>query len=815
MRPFVLHAHFYQPERMNPWTGVLDPEPSAAPHRDWNQRIHDECYRPNAVARIFDQQRRVERIVNNFERLSFNIGPTLLRWMEEAEPRTYARVVDGDWRAVARTGHGNAFAQAYNHMILPLANEHDRRTQMAWGMADFRHRFGRPATGLWLPETAANAATLDTLVETGVAFTVLAPHQAHRVRRQGGEWHEPPGGIDTGRAYRHVHSDGSGRSVSIFFYDGHLAQSLAFDPATVDAAILLDRIEHAGAGRDGLVHAALDGETFGHHHPFAELGLAYALFEGAQDRGLRPTSYSAWLAEHPPTDEVEIVPGEGTAWSCTHGVGRWIRDCGCTTDALPEWNQKWRAPLREALDVVRDAGLALFEDRGGELLRDPWRARDDYIHVLLGTWTPAQFLERHAVRHLSDSERVDLRTMLEAQRHAMVMYTSCGWFFGDVSGIETVYVLRFAARVLGLLDELGVRGQVRGGMLERLGEARSNKAGVGSAADIWRHQIEPSVVTPVRVAAHQSLLAHIRSEGTRQGAGPIRAAGHLVTFTGRRSDTRGRLGLTTARLNVTSQATLRSVDLAVAALHLGGLDFHGVVGPDPGTDRYGEASAAVWEAFPTAPVARLIRLVSERFSGEEFGLEHVLPEGRQAIVGAVFSDLSARFREAYALLYHDHRRILEMLTAAGYELNRDLRAAAELTLAAELDTLIAAVDPAEEEPTDPASFTAVHDLLTLAKAQGYRLELHHVQEALTRGVTAAARQAARTLAESDVARVESWLQTCADLALDVDLSRAQEHVYDVAVKAKAGRLGTEQAVAVARLARRLGLAPVAWSNVDV
>jgi alpha-amylase/alpha-mannosidase (GH57 family) len=813
MRPFVIHAHFYQPERHNPWTGALDPEPSAAPHRDWNQRIHDECYRPNAVARIFDQQRRVERIVNNFERLSFNIGPTLLRWLEGAEPSTYAKVIDGDWRSVARTGHGNAFAQAYNHMILPLANPRDQRTQIAWGLADFRHRFGRQATGMWLPETAASPETIDGLIDAGVRFTVLAPHQAHRVRHQNGEWHEVGAGIDTGRPYRHPHSDGSGRALSVFFYDGGLAQSLAFDPATMDAAVLLDRLHQAAERTDGLIHAALDGETFGHHHPFGELGLAYALFEEAERRGLEPTTYAAWLDRHPPVDEVQLVPGEGTAWSCAHGLGRWIRDCGCATDSLPGWNQAWRGPLRAALDVVRDAAIDMFESRGDELLRDPWAARDDYVNVMLGVWSPAEFLDRHAERSLSDHQRIDLRALLEAQRHAMVMYTSCGWFFGDVSGIESVYGLRSAARVLSLLDELGLDPDVPRQMLDRLGEARSNKSGVGTAADIWRTQVEPSVVTPVRVAAHQTLLAHIRPGAVEPPPGEtaVSAGGHLIAFVRRRSDTRGRLGLITARLTVSSEATRRTHDFAVAAVHLGGLDFHGVVGPDPGDAAFAEAEDELWTAFPTAPVARLIRLVSDRFVGTEFGLEQVLPEGRQAIAEAVFSDLSTRFREAYARLYHDHRRILEMLKAAGYELNRDLRAAAELTLAAELDTLITNVDGDDETAADPRSFAAVQDLLLLAGTQGYRLDLQDVRDALTRGVAAAARVAARTLSRQDVGRVEQWLDLCGELGLDVDLSRAQEHIYDLAVRAKAGRLSGSETALVAALGQRLGLAPVAWS----
>ena len=814
MRPFVLHAHFYQPERLNPWTGALDPEPTAAPDRDWNERILRECYRPNGTARIFDHGRRVERIVNNYERLSFNFGPTLLTWLERAHPRTYAKVIDGDWRTTVATGHGNALAQAYNHMILPLANDRDRRTQITWGLADFRHRFGRRAEGMWLPEAAIDRATVDALIDAGLRFTVLAPSQAERVRAPGEDWRPASEALDPGRAYRHLHSDGSGRSLSIFFYDGALAQTLAFDVATVDAAVLLERIQQAATRTDGLAHAAVDGETFGHHHAFGELGLAYTLFHAAEERGLQPTSYARYLDEHPPVDEVEVVGGEGTSWSCAHGVGRWYSDCGCTTDSVPGWTQAWRTPLREALDLVRDAGVKAFTERGGDLLRDPWRARDAYLDVRLGATSAAAFLERHAQRGLTDAAKVDLWTALEAQRFAMVMYTSCGWFFSDVSRIETVYVLRFAARALGLLEELGVAKDVRDDVLDKLAEARSNKPDVGTAADVWREEVEPAVVTPTRVAAHMALLGLVRPLGQTTEVG-----GHTIAFREHRSDARGRLGLATALMSVTATATGRSADYAVAAVHLGGLDFHGVVTPHPGVAGFRAAVDALWAAFPTAPVARLIRLVSEQLPGDEFGLEHMFPDGRQELVGQIFHDLETRFSEQYARLYNDHRRILEMLTAAGYELPRDLRAAAELTLSAELERRLgAALDELAAgggaQGADLPGFAAVRDTIATARTHGYALDLEPVEHALSDIVLTAARAASTSLRPDAVADVERWLALLGELGVDVDVARAQEHAYEAATRRKAGRLGPDEAAQAARLGQLLGLAPVAWSTPD-
>jgi hypothetical protein len=817
MRPFVIHAHFYQPERTNPWTGTLDPEPSAAPFRDWNERVHDDCYRPNGAARIYDEQGRVERIVNNYERVSFDFGPTLLRWLEGKRPQTYAKVVDGDWRTMARTGHGNALAQAYHHVILPLASARDRRTQIRWGLADFRHRFGRQAEGMWLPETAADQATIDALIDANVRFTVLAPHQARRVRHRDGDWHDAGDRLDTGRAYRVAHSDGSGRSIATFFYDGALAQWLAFDHAAGDAGELVRRLADAEPS-GGLVHAAVDGETFGHHRRFGELGLAYALFEAAGRAGLEPTSYAAWLAEHPAVDDAELADGEGTSWSCVHGVGRWYRDCGCATDSAPGWDQQWRTPLRKALDVVRDAAAEVFEERGAALFKEAWSARDDYVRLLLGEVSRQGFLDRHALRNIGDSSHVDLWTLLESQRHAMVMYTSCGWFFADVSGIETVYVLRSAARVLDLLGELGAGAGVREQVLGILAEARSNKPGVGSGADVWRHEVEPSEVTPARVASHLCLIALTHPERRdRYAAGGVLDSGGLqVSVRDLRTDRRARQAMVTARIATTSNATGRSEGLAVVALHLGGVDFYGLVVADPGPQEYARLTEPLWAAFPTAPIARLLQLAAAAFgdAAVEFDVDGAMPGGKQEIVGAVFGELTERFGEQYARLYHDHRRILEMMVDAGYELPRDLRAAAELTLTSQLEAqLVAARDAFHgEEPPEAAAFATIRETLAMARSHGCQLDLTAVASVLGEAVAAASGRAARTLQPADVDLVAEWIDVSREVGVDIDLSRPQEAAWGVAVQARAGRLRADQAEAVADLGALLGLSPAAWTR---
>ncbi len=460
MTSLVIHGHFYQPPRENPWTGEIEPEPDAAPFHDWNERIHSECYAPNA---------------GNYAHISFNFGPTLLSWLASHHHDTYERILSADrLSAAARNGHGNAIAQAYGHAILPLCNQRDRLTQILWGLADFRFRFGREAESLWLPETAANDQVLALLIEQGLRYVILAPNQAK-------------GTIDTSKPYRFPHPDGSGRSLAVFFYHGPLARAIAFERALSSSRGLVEKFVSAAQGRD-LVNVATDGETYGHHFKFGDLCLAHALEVEAPAAGFRITNYAEYLERHPPREEVEIdngPDGEGSSWSCVHGVGRWSRDCGCHTGGEPGWNQQWRQPLRAALNFLRDDAALKFQTVASELLHDPWLARNQYIGVILDPeHVRAEFLQRHAVRTLRADEELRVWNLLEMQRSALLMFTSCGWFFSDLAGIETIQVMRYAARVVELLKQMGLEPPLKE-FLEILAEAKSNRVEKGSGADIF------------------------------------------------------------------------------------------------------------------------------------------------------------------------------------------------------------------------------------------------------------------------------------------------------------------------------------------
>jgi alpha-amylase/alpha-mannosidase (GH57 family) len=497
-RYICIHGHFYQPPRENPWLERVEWQESAYPYHDWNERITAECYLPNASSRILDGEGYISRIVNNYARMSFNFGPTLLAWMESNNPDVYRAIIAADRQSQASySGHGSALAQAYNHMILPLANHRDRYTQVSWGIRDFEHRFGRRPEGMWLPETAVDLETLDILAELGIKFTILAPHQARRVRRPGAStWKEVGGGsIDTTQAY--LVNMPSGRRFNLFFYDKTIAGVVSFGDLLKSGDNFAGRLISVFSDKSRhpqLVHIATDGETYGHHHRFGDMALAYALDHIEANHLARLTDYGEFLEKFPPTYEVEIV--EKTSWSCGHGIDRWWSDCGDATGSgnHPDWNQKWRTPLRNAFDWLRDALASHYEEKARQLLKDPWAARDGYIDVVLDRSPDSvkRFFAKYAGRELNEDERVTALKLLELQRHAMLMYTSDGWYFDELSRPEPVQVMQYAGRVVQLARDLfGV--DVEEGFLKILEQAKSNIKAQGDGRRIYNSLVRPAM----------------------------------------------------------------------------------------------------------------------------------------------------------------------------------------------------------------------------------------------------------------------------------------------------------------------------------
>lgn len=746
---FVVHGHFYQPPRENPWTEEVERELSAAPAHDWNERITAECYRPNGAARVMDDRGRVLALVDNYRLLSFNVGPTLTSWLDGHAPEVLEQMVaDG----------AGIVAQAYGHLILPLATERDVRTQVRWGLADVRHRFGREATGMWLPECAVSEEVLAVLAEEGVAFTILAPTQIAAICPLVGQdtWEEVGEAPDLRRPLRWQHPTRPELGLDLVIYDGALSQEVAFGLGGMASA---DLVRRAAAAGDGLMVVATDGETFGHHHRWGERGIAYALAVEAPRQGVVAANLTQALVTARPTHRARV---RVSAWSCAHGVGRWSRDCGCETGGRPGDNQQWRAPLRAALDVVRGALYEVVERRGPALLGDPWAARDAYVEVLLGATPRKVFAAHHVAGDLADAF-----TLLEAMRSAMAMYTSCGWFFHDLAGLETVQILRYAARVLDLLDELGETPPTEA-FLAVLATARSNRPEEGDGAQIWRTHVETARVGPARVAAHLALASVLagQSPPSRLAAWEIEAANH-------RLHRRGEMALATGVATLRHGRTGRVSVYAYAALRVSGLEVLGATRPATDPDRDLADLAVLRNAFVGGvPVTTVLRELGARFGPDEFDITAALPGSAEELLGDVASRLVDRFVGEVSHLVEDARPIIEALVVAGYPLPPELALPVEVALAAKIDRLIDAHSGstrlADHQEAIALARSPLAATITIDTPMTRRLLGEMIEGAVGRAVAAAPGGAELAL---------GLLRLAADLGVGIESDRAQEAVY--------------------------------------
>ncbi|MBC7544415.1 MAG: DUF3536 domain-containing protein [Candidatus Sericytochromatia bacterium] len=801
----IIHGHFYQPPRENPWTGLIDREPSAHPSANWNDRIHGECYKANAGARVFDDQGRIVRIVNNYKHLSFNFGATLMSWLERWHPETYAAILDADRESVTtHGGHGNGIAQGYNHCIMTLCNDRDRVTQVRWGIGDFRHRFGREPESLWLPETACNDVTLGTLIDEGLRYVILSPHQAQRVKDQdGGDWQDVShGNIDPRRAYRYYHRDGSGRSIAIFFYDGNISRAVAFERALVSSNGLLDRFAVASDGPGTVAQIATDGESYGHHHRLGERCLAYALTTEADRRGFWVTNYGEFLDHYPPTWEAEIKAGpnnEGTAWSCSHGVGRWLRDCGCHTGARRGWHQQWRAPLRQALDYLRDESVKHFERLGRELFADPWVARNAYIELVVDRLASREdWLKVQAGRTLQRSEMVTALMLMEMQRDAMLMYTSCGWFFADLSGIETIQVMKYAARVLDYLDELGIPG-LRKPFMTLLTKAKSNMREWGSGANIFRKAVEPVRFLPAQIAGSLAFAAL---------AGDEAPEGETTGYRFHRQNVRlekiGRQRVVTMRIRLENAATLQEWEFGAAAVYTGGTDFTAGVSPIEDTRRFNQQVKSFW-AQAEAGGANLPALVPDVFNAETVRLTDLLPHDRYRIgQGVLFQPIQAWAAE-YGQPYKELVQYIEWLKQEGHNVPPELQSVVELALWREFEDALLK----QRHTSDPSPGQRAQAIAAEANRRGHRFDKVFTKQ-LLQGLLDEAARAAVAEPKSDEPTIAVRILSVAEsLSVRLDLDRAQELLCE------ALQQGLVASQAIKSLAQVLNLAPALVGRVSM
>jgi len=784
MHRFIcIHGHFYQPPRESPWLEAIEIQDSAFPYHDWNERITAECYAANAVSRIWDTEGRIAQLVNNYASISFNFGPTVLLWMQNYAPDAYEAILEADRLSLEKfSGHGSALAQAYNHIILPLADSRDKKTQIIWGIRDFEYRFGRKPEGLWLPETAVDLESLDIMAQYDIGFAILAPSQASRVRLIGGnEWQDVSGGrIDPGMAYRV--SLPSGRFMNLFFYDSPISHALAFEGLLNNGEAFANRLLAAFPNDQSaprLVHIATDGESYGHHHRGGDMALAHALHHIESNELAQLTNYGWYMDEHGPTHEAEIF--ENSSWSCIHGIERWKSDCGCNSGGHSGWNQGWRAPLREALDWLRDAVNPVYEQMAGQFVTDPWAARDDYIDVIVDR-SPnrvSAFMNRNATHPLDSRGQITVLRLMELQRNAMLMYTSCGWFFDELSGIETVQVMRYAGRVLQLADQL-FNDSFESGFLEHLERARSNIPEHRDGRTVYEKWVRPAMLDMKDVGAHYALSSLFQDVGERSS---------IYAYSATREDYRsfqvGRSRLVIGRATVTSEVTRVSSSLCFGVLHLGDHSIACGTGDYQGAQIYEALAKEISAAFATADFPKTILLLAKHFGTSTYSLTSLFADERRKVLNIIMGPTLREAEAAYSSIYEHHAPLIRYMTGSSTPRPQVLSVAADLCLNAQLRRVL------QGDGLDPE---VVRPLLEEARLAGATLDATALGLLLAVNIESLADQLLQQPDDlSRLERLNKAAQLVRTLPFDVNLWKTQNICYKILhtrcpnLKERAGR----------------------------
>lgn len=625
--------------------------------------------------------------------MSFNFGPTLLSWLESYAPLTYERIIKADIESISQhDGHGNAMAQVYNHIIMPLANNRDKETQVKWGIRDFEYRFGRKPEGIWLAETAVDDATLNVLVDNGIKFTVLSPYQALKMKKSSDKtWQDVSwGNIDPARSYKYTIKSDPKKSIDLFFYDGAISRSVAFDELLTDGNKFIKRLkEGVSELRDypQLINIATDGESYGHHTKFGDMALSYVLKIKAEDEGFKITNYAEYLAKYRSDYEADIK--QASSWSCFHGVGRWKEDCGCSTGGHPGWNQKWREPLRNALDYLRDHFAEIFEREGAKYYnKDVWAVRNQYIDVILDRSYSniKKFQKEHFKADLSEEDRIRGMELLEIQRQALLMYTSCGWFFSEISGIETVQIMKYAARAMQLAARFS-NEDFEEHFLEILSQAKSNIQEFGTGRDIYERFVKPSVVTAKQIAclwAISSLYQDFEEDED------------VYCYTVRQDDyqrvEKSNSNFVIGHIEIRSKVTLQRVDLMFALMQYSDGDFHCAIKEFSSNEEYQNLKQSLIKTFMLKPFTEIIRALDEKFGKEYFTLKDIFIEERKKILQILLKDQMEKFADTYKDMYDQGKGSIYHMQSLGLEIPTEFKISAGYALSHKYNDLLAHSD---------------------------------------------------------------------------------------------------------------------------
>ena len=769
-RYVCIHGHFYQPPRENPWLEEIEVQDSAFPYRDWNEKITAECYSPNTAARILINNKTVVEIINNYSRISFNFGPTLLSWLEIHGHDVYAAILQADKESRKRfSGHGSAIAQVYNHLIMPLANKRDKETQVIWGIEDFKHRFGREPEGMWLAETAVDIETLEVLAEQGIKFTILAPIQAKRIKPiNEKEWYDVSDSrVDPRRAY--LCTLPSGKSINLFFYDGIISNDLAFGNLLINGENLANRLlitldEKPDKGQ--IAHIATDGETYGHHQKHGDMALAYCLHFIESNDYAELTIYGEFLEKFPPEYEVEII--ENTSWSCIHGVERWRSNCGCNS-GREGWNQLWRTPLRDALDWLRDKVNPYYEKEISRFTTDIWKFRNDFIKVILdrSEGNINKFLSKYIPQEISNEDRIRLLKIFEIQRHALLMYTSCGWFFDEISGIETVQVILYAARVIQLFDE------VYGVNLERefqdmLKKAPSNIPDIKNGKIVYVNYVKPAIIDLQRVAAHYAVSSLFEEYSKK-----TEIFCYEIENINRDFKEAGKQKMIIGKVLMRSKITFDEKIISFAFLHLGDHNINGGVRESLSDDKYLKMDKSLSDAFSRLNIAEIILLIDKYFGMHNYSLWHLFKDESRNVFNKIMEntlkDIEYSFRQIYDNYYPVMQAMKEsdtplpksVLTAVEFTINTDFKRLLEGTGSIDLKKLKKLSDEAKKWSIE-LDKTALN--FVASQRINYLMEIFKEQPEITE------------LMEE----INTSIKTLSDLPLELDLWKAQNILFYIA-----------------------------------
>lgn len=684
----TIHGHFYQPPRENPWLEAIELQDSALPFHDWNERINKECYNPNSISKIVDNRNRILDVVNNYEHMSFNFGPTLLSWMEHFAPLTYERIIKADIESVSEhSGHGNAMAQVYNHIIMPLANENDKQTQIKWGIRDFEYRFGRKPEGMWLAETAVDDETLKFLEENGIKFTVLSPYQALKFRQEGDkDWQDVSwGNIDPARSYRYYIKSAPGKFIDLFFYDGAISRSVAFDELLKDGNKFIKRLKEGISDcRDypQLINIATDGESYGHHTKFGDMALSYVLKIRAKDEGFKITNYAEYLDKYRSNCEVDIK--QASSWSCFHGVGRWKEDCGCSTGGHPGWNQKWRKPLRDALDYLRDELIVVFENEGQKYFDNVWNVRNKYINVILdrNEMNVKKFQQENFKPDLTDDDKVHAMELLEIQRQAMLMYTSCGWFFSEISGIETVQIMKYAARAMQLASRFTSKN-LEEKFLEILSQAKSNIPEFGTGKDIFERFVKPSIITVKQIATLWALSSLYQDFEDEENV-----YCYTITRKAYKKVQKNSSTFIVGHIEIQSKITLQKSNVMFALMQYAGGDFHCTIKEYSDDAEFNRIKNDLIKIYTMNTLTEIIRALDEYFGKEYFTLKDIFIEERRKILQILLKGKLKKFSQTYQEIYDEGKGSIYHLQGLGLSIPDEFKISAEYALSHKFNDIV-------------------------------------------------------------------------------------------------------------------------------